>query len=189
MLRRLLIGFLALFVGTPVSAADDRRSAYDFSFTSIEGAPLPMSGFRGKAVLVVNTASFCGFTDQYRDLQAVWTRYRDRGLVVLGVPSNDFGSQEPGTEAEIRTFCRVNYDVDFPLTSKVRVSGEDAHPFYRWAAGRLGALAAPRWNFHKYLIGPDGNLVDWFSTPTSPGADKVTRAIEAQLAKIPSVRG
>jgi len=189
MLGRWLIGVLALFVGTPALADGDGRLAYDFSFTSIEGAPLPLSSFRGKVVLVVNTASFCGFTDQYRDLQAVWARYRERGLVVLGVPSNDFGSQEPGTEAEIKTFCRVNYDVDFPLTAKARVSGEDAHPFYRWAADRLGVLAVPRWNFHKYLIGSDGRLVDWFSTPTAPTADKVTRAIEAQLAKIASVRG
>lgn len=184
MLRRWLIAVLALFAGSSALASDEQGRAHEFSFTSIEGAPLPLSHFRGKAVLVVNTASFCGFTDQYRDLQTVWTRYRARGLVVLGVPSNDFGSQEPGTEAEIKTFCRVNYDVDFPLTAKERVSGDDAHPFYRWAARRLGGLAVPRWNFHKYLIGPDGDLVDWFTTPTAPTSDKVIRAIEAQLARV-----
>jgi glutathione peroxidase len=156
-------------------------TAHDFDFVAIDGTPMPFAGFAGKAVLVVNTASLCGFTRQYGDLQAVWERYRDRGLVVLGVPSNDFGGQEPGTEAEIKTFCEVNFDVVFPLTGKVRVSGDDAHPFYRWAARELGVAAVPRWNFHKYLVAPDGRLVDWFSTVTEPTAPRVLRAIEANL--------
>jgi glutathione peroxidase len=173
-----LAGALAgLTVPAPASAA----TAHDFAFTSIDGEPLPLSGFRGKAVLVVNTASRCGFTPQYAALQALWRRYRGRGLVVLGVPSNDFGGQEPGSEAEIKAFCAVNFDVDFPMTGKVAVRGDDAHPFYRWAAGELGALARPRWNFHKYLVAPDGRLVDWFSTVTRPDADKVRRGIEAIL--------
>jgi len=154
-------------------------SAYDFSFTSIDGGDLPLASFAGKTVLIVNTASFCGFTDQYKGLQALWERYRDRGLVVLGVPSNDFGGQEPGSEGEIKTFCEVNYGIDFPMTTKEKVKGKGAHPFYRWAGDELGALALPRWNFHKYLIGPDGRLVDWFSTTTNPQSDKVTKAIEA----------
>lgn len=156
-------------------------SAHDFSFTAIDGGALPLSQFAGKAVLVVNTASQCGFTPQYEQLQAVWQKYRDRGLVVLGVPSNDFGGQEPGTEAQIKDFCETTFNVDFPLTAKEKVSGGDAHPFYRWARAEKGALAAPKWNFHKYLIAPDGRLVEWFSTVTRPDSDKVTAAIEAVL--------
>lgn len=189
MLSRLLMVLLSLFAGGAAAAAETMRSAHDFAFTSIEGQPLPLTDYRGKVVLVVNTASQCGFTHQYADLQAVWVRYRDQGLVVLGVPSNDFGSQEPGTEDEIKTFCEVNFDVDFPMTAKVRVTGNEAHPFYKWAAGEVGVVGVPRWNFHKYLIGPDGLLVDWFSTPTSPTSGKVTRAIEAQLAQAESAQG
>jgi glutathione peroxidase len=179
--------FLAVlaFCAGPAVAADPAVSAYDFEFTAIEGEPLPLSQYRGKVVLLVNTASLCGFTPQYADLQAVWARYRDRGLVVLGVPSNDFGGQEPGSAAEIKQFCEVNYDLDFPLTTKEHVVGDAAHPFYRWAATQLGVAAKPRWNIHKYLIGPDGQLADWFSTVTSPTAPKVTQAIEAQLARLP----
>ena len=173
------MAFLASVSAKPVSAAN----AHDFSFTSIEGAPLPLATYRGKAVLVVNTASFCGFTKQYADLQSLWEKYRDRGLVVLGVPSNDFGGQEPGSEAEIKEFCEVNFDIDFPLTAKVRVKGDDAHPFYAWAAKELGFSAKPRWNFHKYLVAPDGRLADWFSTATSPNAERVLRAVEQVLPK------
>ncbi len=157
------------------------QTAHSFEFTSIEGESLPMKMFGGKAVLLVNTASRCGFTRQYDDLQTVWERYRDRGLVVLGVPSNDFGGQEPGSESEIKRFCRINFDVDFPMTSKVSVKGKHAHPLYRWAARQLGWSAKPRWNFHKYLISPNGQIVGWFSSPTSPTSKRVLRAIEAQL--------
>jgi len=178
-----LVLFVVPMLSPSLVLAEDssRQTAYSFDFMSIEGQPLPMESFSGKAVLLVNTASRCGFTRQYDDLQAVWDRYRDRGLVVLGVPSNDFGNQEPGTETEIKQFCEVNFSVDFPMTSKVHVKGEDAHPFYRWANDELGSAAQPRWNFHKYLISPDGQLVDWFSTPTSPTSERVLRAIEAQL--------
>ena len=176
-----LIAALSIFTSTPVIAED--TNAYDFSFTSIEGEPLPLANFSGKVIMVVNTASFCGFTNQYKALQAVWERYRDRGFVVLGVPSNDFGGQEPGNETEIKTFCELNYGIDFPLTTKVQVKGENAHPFYKWAAREKGALTKPRWNFHKYLVGRNGRLVEWFSTPTKPPATKVTRVIEEQLAR------
>jgi glutathione peroxidase len=158
-------------------------SAHDFRFTAIEGGELPLANFKGKAVLVVNTASQCGFTPQYDGLQALWRAYRDRGLVVLGVPSNDFGGQEPGSNAEIKKFCEVNFSVDFPMTEKVAVKGAAAHPFYKWAEKELGAMAAPKWNFHKYLVAPDGRLVDWFSTPTGPEADRLRKAIEAALPK------
>ena len=180
-MRLLLIGLWLALIPFTSAESKDMKSAHDFSFQTIDGAPLPLSRFAGKAVLVVNTASHCGFTRQYTALQEVWSRYRDRGLVVLGVPSNDFGGQEPGTEAEIKSFCEVNFNVDFPLTEKVQVRGTAAHPFYQWAGQELGGLAKPRWNFHKYLIGPDGRLVNWFSTPTSPLSDRVIKSIEAAL--------
>ena len=172
-----------LFLSPGVTFANESRpmTAHDFSFTSIEGDPMPMASFAGKAVLIVNTASHCGFTGQYADLQDLWSRYREKGFVLLGVPSNDFGGQEPGSEAEIKKFCEVNFDVDFPLTEKVRVKGDGAHPFYEWAGNQLGFEAKPRWNFHKYLIAPDGRLADWFSTPTSPTSGKVIKAVESVL--------
>jgi glutathione peroxidase len=188
MLRWMLPIVAVLFIVTP-ARAEPAGTAHAFTFTSIEGEALPLSRFAGRTVLVVNTASQCGFTHQYAGLQDLWQRYRDRGLIVLGVPSNDFGGQEPGTEAEIKTFCEVNFDVDFPMTAKVQVTGEGAHPFYRWAADQFGVMAKPRWNFHKYLIGPDGHAVDWFSTATAPTADTVIRAIEAQLAARPAQSG
>jgi glutathione peroxidase len=134
-------------------------------------------------VLVVNVASFCGYTPQYRDLEAVWQRYRDRGFVVLGVPSNDFGAQEPGTSAEIKQFCETNYSIDFPLTEKYRVIGGNAHPFYRWVAATLGEGGAPRWNFHKYLVGPDGQLAGAWPSSVNPTGAAITKEIEAGLAK------
>ncbi len=183
-LGHLLVAVLALL---PLNAlgeepqAPSEPGAHAFGFTAIEGDPLPLERFAGKAVLVVNTASRCGFTRQYGDLQALWERFRDRGLVVLGVPSNDFGGQEPGSEAEIKEFCEVNFSVDFPMTEKVRVQGAQAHPFYRWAEATLGPGTAPRWNFHKYLVAPDGRLVAWFPTQTRPNAEAVIQAIEANL--------
>lgn len=167
--------------GGPQPAEAASGSAHDFAFTSIDGDPMPLGAYSGKPVLVVNTASFCGFTDQYRGLQAVWEKYRDDGLVVIGVPSNDFGNQEPGTEAEIKEFCEINYDITFPLTRKTVVKGEGAHPFYAWARQTLGSRNAPRWNFHKYLVGADGRLIDAFGTATGPTTRKVTTAIEAAL--------
>lgn len=185
--RRRLFGLSLGLAALPAIKAFAKTStgmtAHDFSFTSIDGQPLPLKQFKGKALLVVNTASQCGFTPQYTDLQSVWARYRDKGLVVLGVPSNDFGGQEPGSSAEIKTFCEVNFDVDFPLTEKAVVSGDKAHPFYKWAAAEFGELAKPHWNFHKYLIDGNGNPVDWYATTTKPTADKVIAAIEATLAK------
>jgi glutathione peroxidase len=158
-------------------------SAYEFSFTTIDGAPMPLSGYRGKVLLVVNTASFCGLTPQYEGLEALYARYRDRGLVVIGVPANDFGKQEPGTEQEIKTFCTTRFSVDFPLASKEQVIGGDAHPFYKWAVAELGEDAAPKWNFHKYLIGKNGEIAGTFSSRTVPDAPDLVDAVEAALAE------
>ncbi len=156
-------------------------SAYDFSFNDIDGEPLELSRFAGQALLVVNTASACGYTPQYAELETLWSRYRARGLVVLGVPSNDFGAQEPGSEAEIKQFCQTNYTVDFPLTQKQRVIGGDAHPFYQWVVDEIGEVAAPKWNFHKYLIGPDGSLAGLWPSDVSPLDPEITDAIDALL--------
>jgi glutathione peroxidase len=159
----------------------DTNDAYGFEFISIDGQSLPLDAWRGRPVLVVNTASFCGYTPQYSGLEALWQRYRDRGLVVLGVPSNDFGQQEPGSAAEIREFCATNYAVDFPLTEKCRVIGGEAHPFYRWIAEALGEAGTPRWNFHKYLIGPDGQLAGTWPTHVAPTDPRITSEIEQFL--------
>jgi glutathione peroxidase len=143
-MRRLLLSILVLLIPGAVAVSSDGRAvmpttaqlttAHEYSFQSIDGNPLPLSRYAGKAVLVVNTASMCGYTPQYADLEALWQRYRDRGLVVLGVPSNDFGGQEPGSAEQIKDFCEVNFAIDFPLTEKQVVTGPKAHPFYQWAA-------------------------------------------------------
>ncbi len=161
------------------STASD--NAHGLEFAALDGAELPLSAWKGHPVLVVNTASFCGYTPQYRDLEALWQRYRDKGLVVLGVPSNDFGAQEPGTAAEIQTFCETNYAVDFPLADKVKVVGAGAHPFYRWVAAELGEGGAPRWNFHKYLVGPDGALAGTWPSSVRPTDAAVTGEIDKLL--------
>jgi glutathione peroxidase len=156
-------------------------NAHSFSFKSIEGKPLKMADFKGKAVLVVNTASKCGLTPQYKGLEALWKSYKDKGLVVLGVPSNDFGAQEPGTEAEVKEFCEVRYGVDFPLTSKEHVIGGSAHPMYQWIAKELGEASVPRWNFHKYLIAKDGSIVGVFGSRVEPDAAELKQAIDTAL--------
>jgi glutathione peroxidase len=174
---------IAAFLRPPEIAMTDTDDAYGFEFVSIDGEPLPLEAWRGRPVLVVNTASFCGYTPQYRDLEALWQRYRDRGLVVIGVPSNDFGQQEPGSAPEIKQFCMTHYAVDFPLTEKCRVIGGEAHPFYRWIAEILAEGGAPRWNFHKYLIGPDGQLAGAWPTQVTPSDRQITSEIEQLLSR------
>jgi glutathione peroxidase len=156
-------------------------TAHDFQFHSIDGAALPLSTFKGKAVLVVNVASQCGLTPQYEGLEKLWRENRDKGLVILGVPANDFGSQEPGTENEIKTFCETRFAVDFPMTAKEHVIGGAAHPLYKWIAGELGEDAAPKWNFHKYLIGKDGTIAGTFGSRTEPNDAAMNKAIDEAL--------
>ena len=163
----------------PATAA----TAHDFSFPSIDGGTVALSDYRGKVVLLVNTASKCGFTGQYKGLQSLWTRYRDAGLVVIGVPSDDFGGQELDSAGAVKTFCEMTYGIDFPITDIVRVKGASAHPYYQWVASDYGGLAVPRWNFHKHLIGPDGRLADWFMSTTDADSQKIEQAIEKALAK------
>jgi len=179
-----VLGALASAVGGAKAPAG--RQPIDWStvsLDSIDGGPLPTADYSGRVVLLVNTASRCGFTNQYRGLEALWRRYKDRGLVVLGVPSNDFGGQEPGRNDEIRRFCQATFDVTFPLADKQIVCGPGAHPLYRWAAARTGMLGTPNWNFHKILIGRDGRLIDWFSALGGTGR-KLDRAVEAALMSL-----
>jgi glutathione peroxidase len=185
-LRVFALAFFAFSVQSVgfARAQTPQTSALDFTFEAINGKPLPLAQYRGKVLLVVNTASQCGYTPQYEALQKLWQTYKDRGLVVIGVPSNDFGGQEPGSEAEIAGFCKGVYGVTFPLTAKYHVKGREAHPFFKWAAGEAGSKGAPFWNFHKYLIGADGRLAAWFPTATAPDADLVVKTIERELASV-----
>jgi glutathione peroxidase len=174
------------FFSTKAPAAGADLTAHGFSFTTIDDKPLNLSELSGKVLLVVNTASKCGFTPQYDGLEALYKTYQDRGLVIIGVPSNDFGGQEPGTAEEIVHFCQTTYDITFPLTAKTVVSGSDAHPFYKWAADqKKGGMifSKPRWNFHKYLVARDGSLAGSYSSATKPGDPDLAKDIEAELAK------
>lgn len=184
-MRRLFAALAAvpiLFAAREVHAQTPQMgNAADYAFVAIEGGPMPLAAYKGKVLLVVNVASFCGFTKQYAGLQALWESYEARGLVVIGVPANDFGEQEPGSNAEIKTFCEGAFNVTFPLSEKVVVKGPGAHPFYAWARATLGDAAAPRWNFHKYLIGRDGKLLSAFSAQVEPQAPQLIAAIEAAL--------
>ncbi|MBT5434106.1 MAG: glutathione peroxidase [Alphaproteobacteria bacterium] len=156
-------------------------SAHEFSFPGRDGGNFAMAGFAGKAVLVINVASACGYTPQYKGMQALWQARAADGVVVLGVPSNEFGKQEPGSEAEIKTFCECNFGINFPMTAKQTVLGEQAHPFYRWIVAEAGESAAPKWNFHKYLIGPDGELAGVWPSSVEPDSSEIASAIDACL--------
>lgn len=164
-------------------SADVAGSAYDFEFVSIDGSPMKLSDWHGRPLLVVNSASLCGFTKQYAGLQELWTRYEKEGLVIIAVPSNDFGEQEPAPEGEIQTFCQGVFGVSFPLTAKHSVVGPEAHPFYKWAAEIMGPAGTPAWNFHKYLVGRDGRLLRSFPAKSAPTSAEMTSWIEKALEK------
>jgi glutathione peroxidase len=155
-------------------------SFHDLTAETIDRKPQPLSAYKGQVLLVVNTASECGATPQYAGLEALWREYKDRGFAVLGFPSNDFGAQEPGTEAEIKTFCDVNYKVTFPLYAKVATKGGAQSPVYKFLTTGHGT---PKWNFHKYLVGKDGQVVGEFGTQVTPDDPTLRAAIEAALAK------
>jgi glutathione peroxidase len=163
--------------------ADTPQTVYDFEALSIDGKPAHLSTQRGKVLLIVNTASKCGFTPQFAGLEALWEEYRDQGLVVLGFPSNQFGAQDPGSNREIASFCELNYGVKFPMMSKVDVNGDKAHPLWRWltveAPGILGTKAI-KWNFTKFLVGKDGQVIKRFAPNDAPASLKGD--IEAALA-------
>ena len=177
----LIRGAMSMLFSKYVNTAQT-GSAYDYSFTTLEGEKdLPLSQFKGNVLLIVNVASKCGFTKQYEGLEALYKKYKDNGLIVLGIPCNDFGKQEPGTLEEIASFCKLNYGVTFPMTSKQIVKGNAAHPFYKWAATTLGFGTKPKWNFHKYLIDKNGKLIDYFNSNTPPSAENLIAALESLL--------
>ena len=157
------------------------KTFFDFSIKGIDGNNLELSTYKNKAILLVNVASNCGFTKQYSDLQQLWEKYGDKGLIVLGVPSNQFGGQEPGSNQEIKKFCEVNFNVNFPMTDKVDVKGTLAHPIFLWAKENYGSSAIPKWNFHKILINKDGKIQDTYSSLTKPTSKKITDEIEKIL--------
>jgi glutathione peroxidase len=158
-------------------------SVYDFEALSITGEPAHLSTWRGKVLLIVNTASQCGFTPQFAGLEKLWETYRDRGLVVVGFPSNEFGGQDPGENDEIASFCQLNYGVSFPMMAKVKVNGAEAHPLWKWltaeARGVLGTQAV-KWNFTKFLVGRDGRVIKRYAPNDTP--ESMARDIEAALA-------
>ena len=160
------------------SLAQYDKLAYDFSFNDLDGTPLKLSSFKNKIIVVVNVASQCGFTNQYQDLQNVWEKYQSKRLVIIGVPSNDFGNQEPGNNNEIKTFCESKFGITFPITEKIKVKGDDAHPFYVWAKKNYGTSAVPKWNFYKIIIGKDGKIAKTFTSMTNPSSKKFTNSIE-----------
>ena len=159
----------------------ENKSFYDLSINSIDGNEIKFSNFKEKSILLVNVASNCGFTKQYEDLQKLYELYRSNGLIVLGVPSNQFGNQEPSGEKEIKNFCETNFNITFPMTSKYDVKGNKAHPVYLWAKESYGNSAIPKWNFHKILIDKNGKIQDTFASFTNPMSNKVKKEIEKIL--------
>jgi glutathione peroxidase len=175
---------LLALLGTTLMAAD--RTVYDFTLNSIDGQPTPLSSFKGKIVLLVNVASRCGYTPQYAGLEALYEKYKDQGFVIVGIPANNFGGQEPGTNQEIKTFCTAKYNVTFPMMAKVSVKGDDITPLYAFltdksanpsTGGEIG------WNFTKFLVGPDGKVIARFDSAVKPDSPEVSSAIEKALAK------
>ena len=160
---------------------DNSKNFFDFKINSINGEELDLSTFNGKAILLVNVASKCGFTKQYDDLQKLYENFKDKGLIVLGVPTNQFGGQEPGTESEIKNFCETNFNITFPMTSKYDVKGDNAHPIYIWAKDTFGKSTVPKWNFHKILINKNGKIEDTFVSFTSPLSKKIIKKLNQIL--------
>ena len=155
-----------------------KPTIYDFTLKTLQGETLDLAQFAGTPLLLVNTASKCSFTPQYEGLQALWSRQRARGLTVIGMPSNDFGKQEPGNRNDIAAFCSKNYGVSFPMTEKMQVRGPEAHPLFGWLGREGGILSRPRWNFFKYVIARDGSLASWFSSITTPDSKRFRTAID-----------
>ena len=172
----------ASFRAALAEPAMSRITAYAFTFSGLTGGDIRLSDYAGRPLLVVNTASLCGYTPQYAGLQQLWSEFHDRGLMIIGVPSNDFGGQEPGGASEIAETARHQYGVTFPIAAKVVVTGPNAHPFYRWAADAR-PRDVPHWNFHKYLIGRDGYIAEAFPSTVDPSDTRVKTAIARALAE------
>ncbi len=177
----ILLTIIFMFTFNNLSKSNYDKVFFDFQIKDLDGETLDLSKYKNKAVLMVNVASNCGFTNQYGDLQSLWEKYQKHDLIVLGVPSNQFGGQEPGSNEDIKKFCKVNFNVNFPMTDKVNVKGDNAHPIYLWAKKNHGKSAVPKWNFHKILINKEGKIHDTYSSFTKPNSKKVTQAIEEIL--------
>ena len=162
------------------SHAEYEKIFYDFKINSITGDQIDLKDFKGKPILIVNTASYCGFTKQYNDMQELWEKYRERGLIVLGVPSNSF-NQEKSDNSAVKEFCEVNFNINFPLTEITDVKGDNAHEIYKWAKANYGKSAVPKWNFYKILINREGKIEDTYASLTSPTSNKITKKIENLL--------
>ena len=162
------------------TSANYTQLAYDFDFQGLEGDVIKLSNYKNKIIIVVNVASRCGFTNQYDGLQKLWTNYKDKNVVVIGIPTNDF-KQEPGSNADIKNFCETNFNIDFPLSEKINIIGKKAHPFYTWAKNNHGIGAIPKWNFHKIIIGKNGKVADTFASITRPSSSRFTKVIDQEL--------
>tara|TARA_B100002019_G_C21188445_1_gene557490 strand:- start:666 stop:1175 length:510 start_codon:yes stop_codon:yes gene_type:complete len=162
------------------ATANYEKKIYDFSIESINGEIINFKDYKNKVILVVNTASYCGFTKQYDDLQNLWDKYQSDGLIVLGIPSNSF-NQEQSNDNEVKEFCEVNFNITFPLTTITNVKGDDAHEIFKWAKKNHGNSAVPKWNFHKILINKDGKIQKTFNSFTNPMSEKITSEIEKIL--------
>lgn len=163
--------------------AEYKVLAYEFNFNNIDGNLLKLSDYENKVIVVINVASQCGFTNQYSDMQKVWDVYKSKDVIILGVPSNDFGKQEPGNNKEIKNFCESKFGISFPMTEKVIVKGENAHPFYIWAKENHGKSAVPKWNFHKIIINKNGKVEETFSSIINPSSKKFLTALENTINK------
>ena len=173
--------FLIMFSFLSKSNANYEKLFYDFSIKSINGENLDFSTFKNKTILMVNVASNCGFTKQYSDLQQLYDKYKDNNFIVLGVPSNQFGGQEPGSNEEIKEFCETNFNISFPMTDKIDVKGDDAHPIYKWAEKNFGSSSVPKWNFHKILINKEGKIQETYGSFTNPMSSKIIKELEKIL--------
>ena len=163
------------------SISENTKTLYDFIINSINGDEIKLEKFKGKTLLLVNVASKCGFTKQYNDLQNLYDLYKEKGLIIIGIPSNQFGGQEPASESEIKNFCETNFNITFPMTSKYDVKGENSHPIYIWAKETYGSTTIPKWNFHKILINKEGNVEDVFVSFTNPMSKKIIKKVEQIL--------
>ena len=179
-MKQLLIIFLLMFGIFEKASANYSQLVYDFEFNSIDGNKIKLSNFKDKVLVVVNVASRCGYTPQYEDLQMLWSNYKNKSLVVIGVPTNNF-KQEPKNNAQIKEFCETNFGVNFPMTEKMDVIGSNAHPFFKWAKKNYGIGAIPKWNFHKIVVGKNGRVLDTFASFTKPSSKKFMNIIDKEV--------
>ena len=179
-IKVIILLIMISFLGNKVTA-NYEKLAYDFQFKDLDGSALNLSEYKGKVIIIVNVASQCGFTKQYEDMQNIWEKYQSKGIIMLGIPSNDFGKQEPGTSEEIKNFCEAKFGITFPMTEKVSVKGPESHPFYIWARENHGKSAIPKWNFHKIIVGRNGKIDDTFASITNPSSEKFINAIEKSI--------